>query len=453
MEGGVEMLRILHALLAVLRCGIFLAAFRRLTGSLPFACAGVALLLFLSPGHFSIMRPQMLGEVIFAGIMYAVSGPALTRRSLLLVPLSMALWANLHGSFLIGLAFLGACLAGRLIEVIRAERSIRPGQLLRDLALRRLLLACALSILAVAVLNPHGISIYQQALNVGQHPNIATLDEWKPLDFGARWGGHWPYLVSVGLLVGSQFLSPRWYSPTQWLFILGLGLTPCFQQRMMVWWVPVVPWVLLPLWVATGKLLRWNWLHHESVPSFRKTLLVGMIAAVVVLWSGPAGWLLKGRPRPLERSITAGTPWQLAEQLKAPTDTSDPWLPSLAQELREHYPDGRLTGCIFASESLGDYLIWSLPPDIPVSSYTHAHLFTPEYWQESLTVRSGGAGWGEILDRNHFNLIVVESDLHPQLRTALRRDPAWQILLDEKGDPSKRDERCRLLIALRTEPL
>jgi hypothetical protein len=453
MEGGVEMLRVMHALLAVLRCGLFLAAFRRLTGSMPLACAGVGLLLLLSPGHFSVLRPQMFGEVIFAGLVLALSRPVLSVPALLALPALMALWANLHGSFLIGLALMGACLAGRGIEAIRARRFYNPMALLVDPQVQRLFVTLALSAAAIAVLNPDGPSIYEHTFSVARHPNIATMDEWKPLDFSAKWGGHWPYLASVAVLVISQFLSPRWYSPTAWLLILGLGLTPCLQQRMMVWWVPVVPWVVLPLWQATGQLLPWTWLHHQSLPTFKKTLLAGTVVALAVLWSAPVGWLLNGRPRPLERSISAGTPWELAAQLQAPPDAAKPWLPALAEQLRRHYPDGRFTGGVFASESEGDYLVWALPPEIPVAVYTHAHLFTPEYWKDCLAVRSGAPRWGDILDHQHINLLVVESELHPQLRRALHRDPAWQIVLDEKGDPTKRDERCRLLIALRTEPM
>lgn len=453
LEGGVEMLRIAHALVALLRGAVLLLAFRRLTGSLPLACGGFVVMMLLSAGHFSVLRPQVFAELLFAFLLLSLSRPLLSRTALVALPILMTLWANLHGSYLVGLAVLTAWLVGRVVEMGHQGLRFCPRRAWADGQVRRLLLALVLSVAAMSVFNPHGPGLFQQTLALAHHPNIATMEEWKPLDFSARWGGHWAYLAALGLLVAIQFLSPRWFTPAQWLVLFGIGVPACMQQRVMVWWVTLVPWLALPLWSATGSLLRWPWLHWQSVPSFRKTLLAGMLVLLVVLWSIPAGWLLSGRPHPLEKSIGTGTPWQLAAQLQAPADAPVPWLPSLAWELRQHYPDGRFRGGLFASESLGDYLLWALPPEMPVAVYTHVHLFTPEYWNDCLKVRSGLSGWNDILDKQRVNLIVVESEMHPQLRVAIRRDPAWKIILDEKGDPAKRDERCRLLIALRTEPL
>src|SRR5207245_772936 len=65
MAGGVAMLRLVHALLVVLRLGTLLVAFRRLSGSWPLAVAGVVLLIGLSLGNLAIMRPQVFGELGF----------------------------------------------------------------------------------------------------------------------------------------------------------------------------------------------------------------------------------------------------------------------------------------------------------------------------------------------------------------------------------------------------
>jgi len=159
--------------------------------------------------------------------------------------------------------------------------------------------------------------------------------------------------------------------------------------------------------------------------------------------------LLKGRPRPLDKALTPGTPWRLAAQLDAPPDSAAPPLPDLARALAAHY-GGRFRGAIFASETQGDYLLWALPAEYPVLLYSHVHLFAPAYWQECMTVKRGGPGWRAALDRRGVNLVVVEADLHPSLCGELRRDPDWLVVLDQAG--GRGNPANRLFAALRKAP-
>jgi hypothetical protein len=451
MEGGAEMLRTAHLALVVLRFAVMLLAFRRLTRSMPLASASTAVLLVLTVGHLVVLRPQLIGELFFAGLLLALSRPLLSVRALLLLPVVMVVWANAHGSYLIGLGLLAVCLAGRWIEAWRAGTSRNPLAALKDAQVRRLLAVLILSAGAIALLNPHGPFLYLHTLALARNPNVATLEEWQPLDFSAAFGGHWGYLAALVLLVATQALSPRAFSPTQVLLMLTFGVVPCFQQRMMIWWLMLVPWLMVPLWAAASERLPANWRALRSVPSFRKTLLAALLVVVVLPWSPPVRWLIAGRPRPLDQSVSRGTPWKLAAELTASPGAGE-WLPALHRELQEHYPGGRYTGRIFASETQGDYLVWALPAEFPVLAYTHVHLFPPEHWQACMTVKSAEPGWWEVLDRYRVNLVIVEPDLHPDLAGRLRLDPGWVIVQDEGGDRAKPDPRTRLLIALRKRP-
>ena len=189
------------------------------------------------------------------------------------------------------------------------------------------------------------------------------------------------------------------------------------------------------------------------VPSFRTTLIAGMLGLVVILWSIPARDLLAGKPSPLSQSVSAATPWPVAVELLAEQRTPDVGLPALRTMLDQYYPGGRFTGTVFASETLGDFFYWSLGVDPPVFIYTHVHLFSPEHWEACLTVRHGLVGWQRILERHRVNLIVVEADHHPRLRELLQQQAGWALVLDETGSPKKLDGRGRLLVAVRYPPL
>ena len=175
--GGVEMLRFVHALMTLVRFGILLIAFRRQAGSLPLACAGAGGGPDCQPGTHRLLRPQVVGEFFFASLLLALSRPRLSAAALIFVPLVMAVWANAHGSFLIGFVLLGICLTGRIIEVLASSRTRRFQTVLADDQTRRLTLVLLLSGAAVAALNPHGPWIVAEVLRMARNPNMSTMRE------------------------------------------------------------------------------------------------------------------------------------------------------------------------------------------------------------------------------------------------------------------------------------
>jgi hypothetical protein len=453
MEGGVEMLHAVHLLLALGCYLALLVAYRRVAGSLPLACVGFVLLLLLDPSLITLFRPQVLGVFLFACLLLALSRPVLSRAALFLVPVLMVLWANLHGSYAVGLVLLGSCLAGRLLAVtantLRAEgRGKVLVRLRQDAAARRLLLTTVASIAVIGLLNPHGPWLFLYTLQFSRHPNISSLEEWKPLSFTREFGSHWTYLASLFVLIATHLISRRWPTPTAILLIASFGAAPLLQRRMALWWMLLVPWLLLPLWAQWADQPFWKRFHVQTTPSFRKTLLAALFVVIAILWSAPFQWLLHRRPRPLDRSVTSATTWRLAEQLQA-GGTEGRWMPPLSRALKRYYPEGRYTGPILASESLGDYLFWALPPEWPMLIYTHLHLFPPDHWAECRTVLFAEPGWQEILDRHQVNLVVVEPESHAGLASALRQSPDWQVVLNETGSPAKRNPSLRLFVALR----
>jgi hypothetical protein len=302
-------------------------------------------------------------------------------------------------------------------------------------------------------LNPHGPALFLYAVEIGRHPNIADLDEWRPLEISLAPNGHWSHPVSLVLVLLPLAWGVRALSMSHVILIAIFWTWPWFQQRMFNWWLLLSPWLAMPLWAALGRKRNWKWTLDPSTPSFRKTLLAGFVVIILLLWFAPVRWLLTLKPRSLEQSVSRGTPWKLAAQLQASPDAPDPELPKLAQELARRFPEGRFAGSIFASETLGDYLVWALPAEkMPVLMYAHPHLFPPAHWRAFLNTKFGRTGWRQFLDDNQVNLVVVEAELSKDLVTALRADQGWTVILDETGDRAKRNPRDRHFIALRVAP-
>lgn len=444
LEGGVEFVRLAHQLAAVAVLGFVGLACRRAADSVPWAVLGILLTLALMLTPLTVQRPQVFALACFAALLCGLSRPVPSRRALVWVPLLLVLWANLHGSFVVGLGLLGAALVGRVIEVLRAdEGSARAAW--RDSAVRRLVVALGASVVAVAVLNPLGPQLYLDVVRFGGHPNLRTVVEWQPLDFSQPRGGHWGYLATIVLLVFTQLVSPRPFGPFQMLLIVTLGVWPLFQQRAMAWWVPVVPWLVAPHWVAAAE--RWGLTAPGGPPDFRRTALAALLAVLAVVAAPASDWLKTGSPRPLAESVHRGTPVSIAAALRGEVPPDPERVKNLARAVREWH-GGRFAGRVFASEVQGEYLLRALPADAPVLMFNHAQLFTADHWNECIAVKAAAPGWWEILDRHRVGLVVVEADGHAKLCEELRSHPGWAVVVDESAAPA-RDPLARLFVAIR----
>jgi hypothetical protein len=421
--GGLLLLGLTHALLVTLRLFLLLVAFRRVTGSLAFATLGVALVFLLGYFyHIGVLRPQILGEVAFAALLVPLSRPTLSRRALILVPVILVLWANCHGSFVVGLGVLGLALAGQVLLV--AWRAVRQGAaglvrivkvLATDLQTRRLSLVLLLSTAAVVVLTPDHLQLFVGSWELSHNPNIATMNEWRALPF--NWFAcvlmFGPALLAVTVLV----LDRKQVSPLQVLLLVLFCWQAITHARMFVWWGMIATWVLLPHLRSVWRRGLPAWLAETDTPNLRRTIMAAMVAVVFVLWTPTARWLSFGEAPRGREWVHRQTPLKVAAYL------------------REQYErDPSLARGVFCSETVGDYLLWDLRLDPPLrfSCYSHVHLLTPEHWYECLVVKTGAPGWEDVLCRWKVQFLVVEpSTWHTHLIEQITADPAhWEVVPD-----------------------
>jgi hypothetical protein len=436
LQGGAEALRSFHLFMLVGRIILLWLALRRFGGSCMWATLGV-FLYFMAVGIGSaVQRPQAFGLFFFTVVLYALSSPRLSRRALVLLPIAFVLWANLHGTFVVGLLVLGLHTVGRAIE-----------RGMSDPEVRRLALVSALCGLATLV-NPNGPFLYQQVLSFSGHPNLKTMTEWYPMRVTAASGAHWPYLMSLLLLAFVRVLGGRTVGAAGWLVALPFALWPWLQARMLLWWWGLAVWLLARL--GPGLADRFPTLPAlpDGPPSRAKAWMGVAVVVIAVLFVPPLRALVI--PRALGDTVSPGTPWRMALELKAnPTDHGR-WFPSFRTALAEHYPDGRFRGAIFSTETQGDFLIWALPAEWPVLMFTHAHVFPVDHWEACRHVKAGNPGWREFLARHGTNLIVAEADTHEELAAELRNDPEWIVVHDGPPDGGP---ASRMIVAVRKKPL
>ncbi len=441
-EGGVELIRLAHVLAAVATVGLIGLACRRAADSVPWAVLGMLIVLALMLSPLALQRPQTFALACFAALLCGLSRDVPSRRAVVWIPALLVLWANLHGSFVVGFGLVGAALIGRVIDAARGSAGLRAAW--ADLGARRLLGVLVAGFVAVAVLTLHGPSIYLDVLRFGDNPNLRTLVEWQPLDFSQPRGGHWAYLATVVFLVVTQLVSPRPFGAFPLILIVTLGLWPLFQQRAMAWWLPVVPWIAAPHWVAAAE--RWGFTAPGGPPDFRRTAFSILLAVLAVVASPASTWMKSGRPRPVQVAVHRGTPVDIAAAL-AGTPAPDAKRVERLTKAVADWHGGKFTGRVFCSEIQGEYLLRSLP-DTQVMMFNHAQLFPVSYWNDCLLVKAGGGGWWEFLDRYRVGVVVVELDMHPNLCALLRKQPGWAVVVDE-AEVRAPDRYSRLFVAVR----
>jgi hypothetical protein len=210
-------------------------AFRRMSGSLVLAVAGVAIVQVGLWEFGANFRPQMIGEICWAGLLAIVAGhwtdskKPLGLWSLLGIAVCVGLWANLHGAFLLAYVVLGALLGGRYLEQVWSLGN--PVAALWQPDVIRLALALLVA-LAAACVNPYGTKLLTTAITFGKMPVLQNVKEWQPRTPLETYGSV-AFVLSVLLVLGTVRLSPRRFPPADIVLLLFFGLSAWFTARML----------------------------------------------------------------------------------------------------------------------------------------------------------------------------------------------------------------------------
>lgn len=392
------------------------------------------------------IRPQLFGMVGFALTLYGVALLPTRRSVLLWLPLVFALWANLHGSFPMGLIVLGCFAMGETWAAFRTRKNRFAGEQARwfngpRTTARRAWLAMLLAFFAVC-LNPCGIQLLGAVAGFSGNTNLEGISEWRPMVLKSFSG----VLFYGSLLVTAILLrwSPRRVSVTEAFLLLAFGLIALTAIRMLVWWALVLPWIAAPHAAALGvRRFSQNAPRDESCgdvpcvetganvvrvkanatpagvcrlevgstragseqdgssgPAGPRRLLFALVTIGLTLWwSPPTHALCTGRSRDPRQVLSTGTPKELAD-----------WMC-----LR------RIHGRIFAPMDWADYLIWRTDGAIEPLVYSHVHLISSQVWQDFLEIDQGSPSWSAIAERHGLRYLIASRRRNtPLIRNAAR---------------------------------
>jgi hypothetical protein len=401
-------LQFAHAALMTLAVGILIAAVRwRGVTLLGAAIAGVVFYVLSLP-IVGTARPQLFGLVGMALALLAWSLVARGRRHpLYWLPLVMALWANLHGSFVLGLVVLGAAAIGQMWDVGRRCGHVPAAW--RAPSVRRLRMLVMVSA-AATMLNPAGPALWWNVLRFGNSANLADISEWGPTTLRSLTG-----VLLFGSLLATAVLlrySRRPVRAAEVLLVLALAAATLLAIRMLCWWAIV--WVYLAAPHAVAVVRRWRGdgltLPATDPPTAMRTLIAMAAVFLALVWSPPTHELISGQPR--------------SELLVASSDTPQ----FVAEEIRQL----GLSGRVFAPIQWADYLAWHTANAVQPLVYSHVHLFSAETWRDYLAIAAGAGDLERIIDRRQLRYLVLPRSLAYSVAETLGRSGRFRTIYQDQ---------------------
>lgn len=404
---GITSIQFLYSLCITITVGMIATAVFRRTDSLWAAIGSSLLLLFVENQPFYVVRPQLAGVACFAITLIVATQHRFRWWAWAGLPLMFAAWANLHGSFIVGLMVLGAMLVGRVWDVWRRSKSIRAA-VSSGIIVRLFLM---LQLCAVAcLLNPYGLALYTEVLTFSRSPNLADLMEWEPLTLRSNQGMSMAVLALI--LMACYRFSPRRISGGEALLVIGFGVAALWSSRMLVWWGPVAAY-----YAAIHMVACWRaWRGRKFSESPRGGLWT--ISTFGIVWIAfaftPFGYRVIHGEKPTNEERWA--------EYEARTSPFTP------HEVVDWLYENPVEGQIFNSYEWGDYLIWAGPEDLQVFVASHAHLVPPEVWRDYMATITGEGDWEMNLRRYGVNTVVLSKLEHEEFIAGLRDKPEeWEF--------------------------
>jgi hypothetical protein len=298
---------------AYVRCGNWKAA-----------CLGTAFVLPIASVIFTL-RPQIFGYIFLLVTLICLErfrqGHS---RALWVLPPLFLIWVNTHGTFVFGLAAIGAYFACGLVK-------FQLGNLVAETWTARqrmqLLLTLFFSSLAILV-TPYGTQLagYPVVMATSQPFNIANISEWQPLSFTLAIGKYFLALMLVMFLAHIFF--PMKYRLYELAMLLFAVYAACVHIRFML----IFLMILAP--VVAAFIVRWMPAYDPGKERYAFNLLI--IALLVV-------WVAKLMPGRTEVANRIAKDYPVAA----------------IQYMRQHSQPSPM----FNDYGYGGYLIWQLGPE------------------------------------------------------------------------------------------
>jgi hypothetical protein len=428
--GGPQSVANLLAVVGLCCCLILARVFFLQTGRLRLAVPALLGVILLSCGAIGPARFELFGLACFAAMLWLATrlddSPAAIRLESTATPVArrirwplmmgavalMTLWANLHGSFLLGVAFLACFAVGRLVDVAWRTRSV--GRVVGDESAQGWLLLTEAALLATLV-NPYGINLWTETLRVLQTQRVLPMADWLPLNLLTTTGVAW--LLSVVVLAAVLRHSRRAVLPRDVFLILFFGAALVLTTRALPWYAMAYMFVLCPhLGDVAGRMFAAPPASQEGeadaqcpARSFKATLLAALAIWCTFALSPLGQGLLGGKRQWMAPGLFASFPQ------------------AAAQYLKQHVA-GQV---VFAPVGWSDGLVWACSPGLRAMMTSDGHRLPRRVRNDYDKILQGQSGWEPLLARYGVKTLVIDKQRQRVLATIVGQSPRWTVAFED----------------------
>ncbi len=336
-------------------------------------------------------------------------GRTTPRQLLILLPVLMALWVNLHGAFIIGFVLIGVYLVGAVVNWALATVEQRPALRRRVTLLVVLGIACSLA----SLLNPNGWELPIQVIRYTRDPFMMGLTrEFLPPDFHDL--GTLPFaIILVVTLFMLLLVRPRLNVTDGLLLIVWLVLSLRMVRNAPVFALVATP-ILAEHWNAylstagPSMILRRYRSLSARLTSIDRTarargLPVLAVVAMILVLAKPQ--LFGGQPL-----LTTELP---ANQF-----------PVAAVAFLRQSPNA-VHGEMFNDYMWGGYFILAMP-ERKVFFHSVVLVYGEEVTRDFLRANDVQPGWEDVLNKYHVDWTILPRE--HRLNGVLAQQTDWKLV-------------------------
>jgi hypothetical protein len=390
--GGLPMLSLTFA--GIITMAYFMSYWR--SYGKPYIAGIVTILGAIASAPVWGVRPQILTLFLFSIWVFLLEKFFKTgnKKIIILLPIIMIFWVNLHAGYILGLALLAMYSFLKLIESFlpgtwTADNMSSPN---RNLILPALagFIACLFAVL----INPNGYEMFIYPFGtLGSKAMMTLIAEWLSPNFHSL---EWmPLALFLLSLVATGLFSRRRSSLTEIALAVIFGYAALRSMRN----VPLFAVVTIPI-LSFHLDGIFSFSVNKNEPTKIKSVAnIGIL--IIVLLAGIA------------QASTTLINQKGSEKEVYPVAAVD-WI-------KNNNPKGN----IYNAYGWGGYLIWHLYPNYKVYVDGRADLYGDAYLQDFVTIYQARSGWETKMQAADIKIALVETD--SPIANALSQSPNWKI--------------------------
>jgi hypothetical protein len=348
------------------------------------------------------VRPQMISLFLTSLFLFLLdryrrAGKA---KFLIVLPLIMLVWVNLHAGYFLGLALIGIYILAGLMDMLVAG-FLKLDQVDTVPTIRSIVNLCIAlgGCILVTLINPNGILIIIYPFQTLTSSSMQQfIQEWFSPDFHQLIWQPLAWLILA--LIGFGMISKKSISTTNILLTLIFGYAALISMRN----IPFFALAAIPVLAEqVGSLAKISTAAYTPSRLFK--LMVPILLGAILL-------------------ITCLRFFQSVQE--QPKTEAENFPKTAVAWLLENKPAGHL----FNSYNWGGYLIWRMYPQSRVYIDGRADVYGDAFIFDYISIYDAKPGWEEKLDKQAVQTVLVESDA--PLANELRQSPAWHIAFTDK---------------------